>query len=79
MLIVIGVVAAVIAVGAAVWTLGSHSADGCVNLPIVGTMGGAVERACGAGARDWCRAAFGQHDAHAQAVQAQCRIAGIAP
>jgi hypothetical protein len=81
MLIVAGVVAAVIAASAAAWALTSHErpGDGCVNVSIASSMGGAVERACGASARDWCRAASAQHDAHAVVVQAQCRGAGILP
>ncbi|HUO38951.1 MAG TPA: hypothetical protein VMU34_14465 [Mycobacterium sp.] len=77
MLIVVAVAALVIALGATIWTSTSRSSDGCVNVPLASTMGGAVERACGAAAQDWCRAASIQHDAHAQAVQAQCRIAGV--
>jgi hypothetical protein len=85
MLITTGVVAAVIAAGAAAWALTSNSSgyqrsgDGCVNVSIASSMGGAIEHACGAAARDWCRAASSQRDAHAEAVQAQCRAAGIAP
>ncbi len=37
------------------------------------------EEKCGAEARDWCRAVAAQHDAHSEAVQAQCRIARILP
>lgn len=83
MLIVTGVVVALIVVGAAVWSLTSRSydrsSDGCVTVPIASTMGGAIEHACGPAARDWCRAASGGQDAHAQAVRAQCRVAGILP
>jgi len=81
MVIATGVVAAAIAVGAAAWALTTHerSEDGCVNVSIASSMGGAVEHACGAAARDWCHAASVQHDAHALAVQAQCRAAGILP
>lgn len=85
MLVVVGAVVLVIAVGAAVWLLagrtstGKGSNEGCVTVSIASTMGGAVERACGSAARDWCRAVSGAHDAHAQAVQAQCRVAGLLP
>ncbi len=85
MLIVMCVVAVLIAVGAAVWVLTSRfytherPGDGCVNLSIASSMGGALEHACGSAARDWCRAASVQHDAHAEAVQARCRVAGILP
>ena len=81
MLIVTGVVAAVIAAGATAWALTGHerSEQGCVNVSIASSMGGAVERACGEAARDWCRAASAQHDTHAVAVQVRCRDAGILP
>jgi hypothetical protein len=85
MLIAVAVVAALIAVGVAAWAMTGHpsgygrSGDSCVNVTSASSMGGAVEHACGAEARDWCRAANARHDAHSQAVQAQCRIAGILP
>lgn len=83
MLIAVGVVVAVLAIGVAIWLLTGRSSvrsgHDCVSVPIASTMGGAVEHACGSAARDWCQAVSSQHDAHAQAVQAQCRIAGIVP
>lgn len=84
-LTVMGVVAAVIAAGATAWAVTSHSTvydqsgGGCVNVSIASSMGGGLEHACGAAARDWCRTVYAQTDAHAKAVQAQCRIAGIVP
>jgi hypothetical protein len=74
-----------IAVGAAVWEATGQSSspvrsgESCVTVTMASSMGGGVEHACGAAARDWCRAAYVQHDAHAEAVQAQCRVAGILP
>jgi hypothetical protein len=85
MFIVLGVVAAAIAAAAAVWVATDHSStsdrsgDGCVTVAIASTMGGGVEHACGTAAQDWCRAAYTRHDTHAEAVQTQCRIAGILP
>ena len=85
MLIVIGVVVAIIAAGAAAWAMTTHSSgfdrsgDGCVNVAIASSMGGGLEHACGTAARDWCRAVSGLQDTHAEAVQAQCRLAGILP
>lgn len=85
MLMVTGVVVGVIAAGAMAWAISGHSStydrsgDGCVNVTIASSMGGGLEHACGAAARDWCRAVYAQHDAHAEAVQAQCRVAGIIP
>jgi len=86
MLIVIGVAVVVVAAGAIVWAIiGQSSAhdrspgDSCVDVAIASSMGGGVEHTCGAAARDWCRAVSARHDAQAQAVQAQCRVAGILP
>jgi hypothetical protein len=85
MLIVVGIVAVLIGAGATAWLIVSHSptharsGESCVNVSFASSMGGAVEHACGAAARDWCRAVSGQHDAHSQAVQAQCRVAGFIP
>jgi hypothetical protein len=85
MLIAAVIFVALIAVGVAAWAMTDHSSgygrsgDSCVNVTIASSMGSAVEHACGAEARDWCRAVAAQHDAHSEAVQAQCRIARILP
>ena len=85
MLIAIGVFVGVIAAGSIAWVMTDHSSpyersgDGCVNVMFASSMGGALQHACGTAARDWCRAVYAQHDAHAEAVQAQCRVAGILP
>lgn len=85
MLIAIGVAVGAVAVGSAVWVMTEHpstydrSGGGCVNVTIASSMGGALEHACGATARDWCHTVYAQHDARAEAVQAQCRVAGILP
>jgi hypothetical protein len=83
MFVVLGVVAAAIAAAAAVWAATDHSSydsgGGCVTGAIASTMGGGVEHACGTAAQDWCRAVSTRHDTHAEAVQTQCRIAGIRP
>jgi hypothetical protein len=74
-----------IALGATVWEATSQSSNPvrsgeiCVTVTMASSMGGGVEHACGAAARDWCRAAYVQHGAHAEAVQARCRAAGILP
>jgi hypothetical protein len=74
-----------IAVGATVWEATGQSSspvrsgDICVTVTMASSMGGGVEHACGAAARDWCRAAYVQHGTHAEAVQAGCRVAGILP
>jgi hypothetical protein len=85
MLIAVGVAAAVVTAGTAAWAFTDHSStydrsgDGCVNVTMASSMGGGVEHACGAAAQDWCRAVTTRNDALAEAVQAQCRIAGIVP
>jgi len=85
MLIAAVVFVAGIAVGVAAWKLTGHSSgnrqsvESCVTVTMASSMGGAVEHACGAEARDWCRAVSVQHDAHSEAVLAQCRIARIPP
>jgi len=73
MRIAIGVFVGVIAAGSTAWVITDHSpdpydrsGDGCVNVAF-------------ASSRDLCRAVYAQHDAHAEAVQAQCRVAGILP
>jgi hypothetical protein len=74
-----------IAVGATVWEATDQSSSAvrsgqiCVTVTMASSMGGGVEHACGAAAREWCRAADVRHDAHAEAVQAQCRVEGILP
>jgi len=79
------VIVGAILVGAATWAVvnrGSdnvHSKDTCVTVAVASSMGGGVEQACGDAARAWCRAAAAQGGVHAQAVQAQCRGAGILP
>ena len=84
-LIVIGVVFCVVLAGALAWGLTGHSSTydrsggGCVTVTFLSSMGGGLEHACGMAAHDWCRAVDGQRDAHALAVQAQCRVAGIRP
>jgi hypothetical protein len=84
-LIVTGAVVGVVAAGALAWALAGNSStydrsgDGCVTVTFPSTMGGGLEHACGAAAQEWCRAADARHDAHATAVQTQCRVARILP
>jgi hypothetical protein len=82
-MVIAGVIVAVLVVAAALWSMFSQSSDhersggGCVNVSYASSMGGSVERACGQAARDWCQTVSALHDAHAEAIAAQCRIAGI--
>ena len=71
------VVVIVIVVGVVIWAFTSGTPQQCVSVPLPGPMGGSVERACGTAAREWCRSVSLQHDANAEAVQAQCRAAGL--
>lgn len=85
MLVATGVFVGVAAAGAIAWAVTDHSSsydrsgDGCVNVTMASSMGGGLEHKCGAAAVDWCRAAYTRHDVHAEAVQTQCRDAGILP
>jgi hypothetical protein len=84
-LIAAAILVAAIAVGATVWAVidggrdSVQSGDKCVTVAMASSMGGAVEHACGKAAHDWCMAAYAQRDTHAQAVQVQCRRAGLLP
>ncbi|MGB8407121.1 MAG: hypothetical protein WCE30_23980 [Mycobacterium sp.] len=51
----------------------------CITVSIASSMGGAVERACGAAARNSCQAVYQKQDVHSLAVQQACRSAGIGP
>ncbi|KMV24376.1 hypothetical protein BMW24_002650 [Mycobacterium heckeshornense] len=81
----LGVIASAVAAVALWWALGGRSpgfdgsGDGCVTVAFPSSMGGGIEHQCGAAAHDWCRTAGARQDAHALAVQAQCRVAGIRP
>jgi hypothetical protein len=55
------------------------SANGCVNVLIPSSTGGGLISRCGASARTWCASEFSGSDALALLVQAQCRLAGLAP
>jgi hypothetical protein len=55
----------------------SQSGERCITVSIASSMGGAVERACGAAARNSCQAAYRKHDIHSAAVQEACQTAGI--
>jgi hypothetical protein len=86
MRIAVGAIVGVIAAGSTAWVITDHSSDpydrsgdGCVSVTFASSTGGGIQHACGTAARDLCRSVDGQHNAHAEAVQAQCRVAGISP
>lgn len=85
MWVLAGVLVLLIALSAAVWSFSDRSSspvrsgESCVTVSIASSMGGVVEHECGAAARDWCQAAYAGRDAHAEAVQKECRAVGILP
>ncbi len=81
---VIGVSALVIITGIGLWSglhRGSYdqSRNGCINLSVVSSTGGAVIHACGGKARTICRAAYAHTDGQSKLTQTQCKLAGIGP
>jgi hypothetical protein len=79
---VIGVGALVIFAGVGVWSGLHHgrydqSRNGCINLSVVSSTGGAVIHACGGQARTICRTAYAHTDSESRSTQAQCKLAGI--
>jgi hypothetical protein len=55
----------------------SSSHDGCVNVVVPSTLGGAFLHKCGGQAQSWCRSEVGHTDKLARLVLTQCRKAGI--
>jgi hypothetical protein len=80
----IGVVLVAVLAGVGVWSVVGKSSygpsrDGCVNLTVVSSTGGAVSHTCGAKARAMCKGAFRHNDKLSRQTQTQCRLAGLAP
>lgn len=78
---VLGLVAAA-AVGFGVWSAVSPdaygpSANGCVNVTIAGSTGGATLHYCGADARSFCRSAYTHSDRISLLARPQCVLAGL--
>ena len=74
--------ALVIFAGVGVWSglhQGSYdqSRNGCINLSVVSSTGGAVVHACGGKARTICRSAYAHTDSQSRQTRTQCRLAGI--
>jgi len=84
---VVGLVSAfVLAVfaGLGVWSAvgqGAYdrSGNGCINVTVVSSTGGAVLHACGGKARSLCQRAFRQSGPAARPTRQQCRVAGLSP
>jgi hypothetical protein len=78
---VAGLVAAV-AIGFGVWSaVGSDSygpsANGCVNVTIASSTGGATLHYCGADAKSFCRSAYAHSDRISLLARPQCALAGL--
>jgi hypothetical protein len=81
---IVGVVLLLIFGGVAAWSAtdsGSYgrSRDGCVNVNMPSSTGGAIMHECGARARSLCATAYTGHDELARLTRPQCRLAGIEP
>jgi hypothetical protein len=80
----IGVALLAVLAGVGIWSSvnqGSYgsSRDGCVNLTVVSSTGGAVIHDCGSKARALCRSAFSHTDKLSRLTQPQYRLAGLGP
>jgi Uncharacterized protein family UPF0016 len=74
--------ALVIFAGVGVWSglhQGSYdqSRNGCINVSVVSSTGGAVIHACGGKARTICRSAYAHTGSQSRQTRAQCKLAGI--
>ena len=56
-----------------------QSRNGCINLSVVSSTGGAVIHACGSKARTICKTAYAHTDSQSRLTRAQCKLAGIGP
>jgi hypothetical protein len=80
----IGVVLVAVLAGVGIWSVVGKSSygpsrNGCVNLNVVSSTGGALSHSCGAKARALCQNAFRHHDNLSRLTRTQCRLAGLAP
>jgi hypothetical protein len=66
---------------ATAYGLANHatSAAGCVNVTVPSTLGAVVIHNCGAGAREFCRAAQLHNDPTSVLARPECVKAGITP
>ncbi len=55
------------------------SKDGCINVTLPSTTGGALLHQCGPAAKSTCQRAYAGTDRVAQLTRPQCRLAGIDP
>jgi len=57
----------------------SGSGDGCVNVTVPSSTGGATLHYCGAAARSFCRDSFRSQDTISLRARPQCVLAGLGP
>ncbi len=79
---VIGVVLVLVFGGLTAWgALSSDpgSANGCVNLTVPSSTGGATVHYCGAAARSFCATSFRSQDQLSLRARPQCVLAGLGP
>ena len=72
------VVATVIAVTDSRGNYGA-SANGCINLTVPSTLGGALIHSCGAQARALCAHSETANDSFSRSLRPECVLAGLAP
>jgi|SRR5215470_16864467 len=70
--------------GLAAWGVAAHdsygsSANGCVNVTVPNSTGGATLHYCGSRARSFCQASFRSQDEVARRARPQCALAGLSP
>jgi hypothetical protein len=83
-LLTAGLVLAVVAVGAIVWSAfnpggSGTSKNGCISVTLPSSTGGSLIHECGAAAKTTCRNAFTHGDRISLLTRPQCRLAGLAP
>ena len=57
----------------------SSSGNGCVNVTVPSSTGGATLHYCGAAARSFCQASFRSQDQISLRARPQCTLAGLGP
>jgi hypothetical protein len=57
----------------------SGSGNGCLNVTVPSSTGGATVHYCGAAARSFCRTSFQNQDQLSLRARPQCVLAGLAP
>lgn len=81
-LIVIGVVVVAVCAAFGIWSAVAPdkygpSANGCVNVTIAGSTGGATLHYCGNQATSFCRSAYAHTDKISLLGRPQCALAGL--